>query len=353
MADESSEDKTEQATPKKRRDAREKGEVAKSRELPSVAVLLAGLLTFSLFGVYMYAGIKEMMIKTFKLPFHNSLSVTEFIRFSEQMIQSFLLIMMPMAGMIVLAAVAANILQVGFMISAETLKPKFSKIDPIKGLGRLFSKQSVMELVKCIVKLVIVGGVGYVTLLGEMDRISMLGYLPHEEIITYIALATLKLFVRCALAMIIIVAIDYAFQKWQFETKLKMSKKEVKDEHKESEGDPMIKSRIRNIQMQMARNRMMQNVPDADVVITNPTHYAIALKYDDKAMAAPRVVAKGKGEIALKIKEIAKKNHILMVENRTLAQTLYQMVSVDQEVPPLLYQAVAEVLAYVYKHKKK
>ncbi len=269
MADESFEDKTEQATPKKRRDARKKGEVAKSRELPSVAVLLAGLITFSLFGVYMFVRIKEMMVSTFKLPFHNTLSVTEFIRFSDQMIRSFFGIMMPMAGMIVLAAVAANILQVGFMVSAESMKPKFSKIDPIKGFGRLFSKQSVMELVKCIVKLLIVGAVGYVTLLGEMDRISTLGYLPHEEIITYIALTTLKLFVRCALAMVIIVAIDYAFQKWQFETKLKMSKKEVKDEHKEAEGDPMVKSRIRSIQMQMARNRMMQNVPDADVVITN------------------------------------------------------------------------------------
>lgn len=268
MADESFEDKTEQATPKKRRDARKKGEVAKSRELPSVAVLLAGLITFSLFGVYMFVRIKEMMVSTFKLPFHNTLSVTEFIRFSDQMIRSFFGIMMPMAGMIVLAAVAANILQVGFMVSAESMKPKFSKIDPIKGFGRLFSKQSVMELVKCIVKLLIVGAVGYVTLLGEMDRISTLGYLPHEEIITYIALTTLKLFVRCALAMVIIVAIDYAFQKWQFETKLKMSKKEVKDEHKEAEGDPMVKSRIRSIQMQMARNRMMQNVPDADVVIT-------------------------------------------------------------------------------------
>lgn len=238
MADESFEDKTEQATPKKRRDARKKGEVAKSRELPSVAVLLAGLITFSLFGVYMFVRIKEMMVSTFKLPFHNTLSVTEFIRFSDQMIRSFFGIMMPMAGMIVLAAVAANILQVGFMVSAESMKPKFSKIDPIKGFGRLFSKQSVMELVKCIVKLLIVGAVGYVTLLGEMDRISTLGYLPHEEIITYIALTTLKLFVRCALAMVIIVAIDYAFQKWQFETKLKMSKKKSRTNTRKQKGTP-------------------------------------------------------------------------------------------------------------------
>jgi flagellar biosynthesis protein FlhB len=353
MAEDSFEDKSEQATPKKRRDARKKGEVAKSRELPSVAVLLAGMMTFVLFGAFMYDRIQDMMVTAFSLPVHNTLSVTELIRFSREMIQQFFWIMTPLAGMIVLAAVVSNILQVGFMINAESLKPKFSKINPMKGLGRLFSKQSVMELLKSIFKLTIVGGVGYITIQGEMDNLHTLGYLPHEEIIVYLFAATFKLFVRCALAMIVIVAIDYAFQKWQFETKLKMSKKEVKDEHKESEGDPMIKSRIRSIQMQMARNRMMQSVPDADVVVTNPTHYAIALKYDDRTMGAPKVVAKGKGEIALKIKEIAGAHQILMVENRSLAQTLYQMVEIGHEVPQLLYQAVAEVLAYVYKQKRR
>jgi flagellar biosynthesis protein FlhB len=353
MAEDNFEDKSEQATPKKRMDARKKGEVAKSRELPSVAVLLAGMMTFVLFGTFMYDRIQDMMITAFRLPVHNTLGVTELIHFAREMIQRFFAIMTPLAGMIVLAAVVANILQVGFMINAESLKPKFSKINPIKGFGRLFSKQSVMELLKSIFKLGIVGAVGYITIRGEMDNLHTVGYLPHEEILVYMFAATFKLFVRCALAMIVIVAIDYAFQKWQFEKKLKMSKKEVKDEHKESEGDPMIKSRIRSIQMQMARNRMMQNVPDADVVVTNPTHYAIALKYHGQSMGAPKVVAKGKGEIALKIKELAVAHQILMVENRSLAQTLYQMVEIDHEVPPLLYQAVAEVLAYVYKQKNR
>lgn len=230
--------------------------------------------------------------------------------------------------------------------------PKFSKLDPLKGIGRLFSTQSVMEAIKCVAKLFIVGWIGYITIKGEMSQIFLLGGLDFEDIVSYIFLTTFKLFIRCTMAMIVIVVIDYAFQKWQFEKKLKMSKKEIKDESKESEGDPMVKSRIRNIQMQMARSRMMQDVPDADVVITNPTHYAVALKYDDHSMGAPRVLAKGKGEIAKKIKALSVEHSILLYENRELARNLYKMVEINQEVPPLLYQAVAEVLAYVYKQKQ-
>jgi len=225
-------------------------------------------------------------------------------------------------------------------------------LDPFKGIARIFSSQSVMEAVKCIMKLVIVGWVGYAAIKGEMNEISLLGAMSFDEITSYIFLTTFKIFVRCALAMVIIVAIDYGFQKWQFEKKLKMSKKEVKDELKESEGDPMIKSRIRSIQMQMARNRMMQDVPNADVVITNPTHFAVALKYDGASMGAPRVLAKGKGEIAKKIKALAVEHSILIYENKELARALYKMVEINQEVPPMLYQAVAEVLAYVYKQRR-
>ena len=353
MADESLEDKTESATPKKREDARKKGDVAKSRELPSVAVLLASLFSFVLFGAYMFARIREVMVQSFRLPMVHEIPVADFIVFSGKMVQAFFLIMAPLLVMIVLVAIVSNVMQVGFMVSGESLKPNFSKLDPIKGIGRLFSKQSLMELVKTVVKLILVGWVGYITVRGEMDQLFILGDLPFDEILSYMVHAMFKLFIRCALAMMVIVAVDYAFQKWQFENKLKMSKKEVKDEHKESEGDPMVKSRIRSIQMQMARNRMMQDVPDADVVITNPTHFAIALKYDDVSMGAPRVVAKGKGEIARKIKSLALEHHVLLYENRDLARTLYKMVEVGQEVPPVLYQAVAEVLAFVYKQKKR
>ncbi len=353
MADESSEDKTEQATPKKREDARKKGEVAKSRELPSVAVLLSGLFTFMIFGTYMYSQIQELMIKAFRLPLSRVLALNDFLDFSWEMVSLFFMIMAPLFAVIFIVGILSNIMQVGFMITAENIMPKFSKLDPFKGMGRLFSSQSVMEAVKCVSKLLIVGWVGYVTIKHEMDQIMLLGELPFDEIVSYIFQTTFTLFIRCTLAMIVIVILDYAFQKWQFEKKLKMSKKEIKDESKESEGDPMVKSRIRNIQMQMARNRMMQDVPNADVVITNPTHYAVALKYDDTSMGAPRVLAKGKGEIARKIKELAREHSILIYENRELARSLYKMVEINQEVPPLLYQAVAEVLAYVYKQKHR
>ena len=352
MADDSSEDKDEQATPKKRQDARKKGDVAKSKELPSVAVLLSGLLTFIVFGTYMYAQIQNIMVEAFQLPHIKELSLNDFFDFSWDMVMAFFIIMAPLFLVIFIVAILSNVMQVGFMMNPESIMPKFSKLDPLKGIGRLFSTQSVMEAIKCVAKLFIVGWIGYITIKGEMSQIFLLGGLDFEDIVSYIFLTTFKLFIRCTMAMIVIVVIDYAFQKWQFEKKLKMSKKEIKDESKESEGDPMVKSRIRNIQMQMAQKRMMQDVPDADVVITNPTHYAVALKYDDHSMGAPRVLAKGKGEIAKKIKALSVEHSILLYENRELARNLYKMVEINQEVPPLLYQAVAEVLAYVYKQKQ-
>ena len=352
MADDSSQDKTEQATPKKREEARKKGDVARSRELPSVAVLLSGLLTFLIFGTYMYGQIQNLMIRVFRLPIPREFGVNDFFKFSEEVVTAFFMIMTPLFIVVFIVAVVSNVMQVGVMLSAENIMPKFSKLDPFKGVSRLFSSQSLMELLKCVSKLLVVGWIGYITIKGEMEQILLLGGLAFHDIVSYIFLTTFKLFIRCTLAMIVIVIVDYAFQRWQFEKKLKMSKKEIKDEAKESEGDPMVKSRIRSIQMQMARNRMMQDVPKADVVITNPTHYAVALKYDDATMGAPRVLAKGKGEIAKKIKALAAEHKILIYENRELARSLYKMVEINQEVPPLLYQAVAEVLAYVYKQRQ-
>ncbi len=351
MAEESFEDKTEKATPKKREEARKKGEVAKSRELPSVAVLLAGLITLTLFGSFMYSHIQIIMKGAFSLPILNDLSISDFMVFAQRMINLFILVISPLLAAIFITAVLSNIMQVGFMLSAESIKPKLSKLDPIKGLGRLFSKQSFMELFKSLLKLAIVGGIAYLTIKSEMKNLTLLGDMELNSIIAYILLTIFKLFIRCTLAMIFMVVIDYAFQKWDFEKKLKMSKKEVKDEFKRTEGDPLIKSRIRSIQMQMARKRMMQAVPEADVVITNPTDLAVALKYDSSVMSAPKLLAKGAGKIAKRIKELAEKHDIPIVENKELAQSLYSLVEIGQEIPPVLYQAIAEVLAYIYKLK--
>jgi len=351
MAEESFEDKTEKATPKKREEARKKGEVAKSRELPSVAVLLASLITLTIFGSFMYTHIQTVMRESFSLPILKEVNIPEFMVFAEKTITIFILTLSPILAAIFITAVLSNIMQVGFMLTGESIRPKLSRLNPIKGFGRLFSKQSFMELFKSLLKLAIVSIVAYLTVRAEMKNVYLLGDMEFNSIVAYILLTIFKIFIRCALAMIFLVAIDYAFQKWDFEKRLKMSKKEVKDEFKRTEGDPLIKSRIRSIQMQMARKRMMQDVPKADVVITNPTSLALALKYDSSVMGAPKLLAKGAGEIAKRIRELAEKHDIPVVENKDLAQSIYSLVEIGQEIPPALYEAVAEVLAYIYKLK--
>jgi len=349
MAEQNFQEKTEKATPKKREETRKKGQVAKSRELPSVAVLLGGLFTLTLFGSYMYSHILTMMRGVFSHLTMKDVDITEVVLFGRQMIQQMFLILAPLLFAIFFTAVFSNVIQVGFLLSGESIKPSLSKINPIKGLSRLFSKQSAMELIKSLSKLAIISLVAYLTIKGEVENSVQYGDMELNSMITHMMYTTFKIFLKCALAMVFLVVIDYAFQKWDFENRIKMSKQEVKDEFKRTEGDPQIKSRIRSIQMEMARRRMMQDVPEADVVITNPTHIAVALKYDSLAMGAPKLLAKGAENVAEKIKSIAKEHHIPVVENKELARNIYKIVEIGQEIPVALYQAVAEVLAYIYK----
>jgi flagellar biosynthetic protein FlhB len=208
-----------------------------------------------------------------------------------------------------------------------------------------------MEFAKSMFKLFIIGIVSYFSIKGEIDNIPALVDMELKGILAYILITTLKISLKCALAMVVLVAADYAFQKWQFEKRIKMSKQEVKDELKTSEGDPLVKSRIKSIQMEMSRKRMMQDVPNADVVITNPTHFAVAIKYDSLSMGAPQLLAKGADEVARRIKAIAKEHGIPIVENKELARNLFSSVEIGSEIPVSLYEAVAEVLAYIYKLK--
>ncbi len=351
MPDKSFEEKTEKATPKKREESRKKGEVAKSRELPSVAVLLAGIITLLFFASYMNSHIQIIIKENFALIPMKELSLHDFMIFAQKMITLFLLILSPLFAAIFITAILSNIMQVGFMLSAEPIRPKLSKINPIKGFGRLVSKQAFMELFKTLLKLATVGVVAYLMVKGEMKDVYNLWEMEINSIVTYTLMMIFKISMGCTLAMILLVVIDVSFQKWDFEKRLRMSKKEVKDEMKRMEGDPLIKSRIKSIQMQMARRRMMQDVPEADVVITNPTHLAVAIKYDPSAMSAPKLLAKGARKIAERIKKLATKHKIPIVENKELAQNLYALVDIGGEVPPNLYQAIAEVLAYIYKLK--
>ena len=351
MAEQSFEEKTEQPTPKKRQELKEKGEVAKSKELPSVAVLLAALISLSLFGSFMYNHIQIIMKGAFSLSSVHNFNTPEFLKFAQNIIGRFIILLSPLFAAIFITAILSNVMQVGFILSSESITPKLSKIDPIKGFGRLFSKQAFMEFIKSLLKLTIVGGVAYLTVKSEMKNFALLSDMELNSIFVYILKIFFKIFIRCSLAMIILVVIDYAFQRWEFENRIKMTKQEVKDDFKKSEGDPLIKSRIKSIQMEMARKRMMQDVPEADVVITNPTHLAVALKYESSNMNAPKVIAKGSRKIAEKIKDVASKHGIPILENKELARNLYSLVDVGQEIPPALYQTVAELLAYIYRLK--
>lgn len=351
MAEGDLQEKTEQATPRKRSEARKKGQVGKSREIPSVAVLLAGLSTLYLFGAYMYNHIKSLMQDTFSMVAAPNQGLAEFLVLGNIVIERFIVMVLPVMIAVFVTAILSNVLQIGFMLSWESVTPKLSKISPIKGIQRLFSKQTIMELFKSLAKLALVGVIAYVTVKGEMDRLPSLADREVQAILLYVLKVAFKIFIRVSMAMIFLALLDFWFQKWQFEQQLKMTKQEVKEEFKRTEGDPLVKSRIKRIQYEIAKRRMMQEVPKADVVVTNPVHLAIALQYDTAEMSAPTVLAKGAGEVAERIKTLAREHHIPIVENRELAQNLYKMVEIGNEIPSILYQAVAEVLAYVYRIK--
>ena len=344
-------EKTEQASPKKREKAKKKGQVAKSREVASVAVLLA-CLAFFWFGSS--AMVAKMMALTrwlitqsgqFNVDYNNIQSL------SIGIVYKIFAMLFPLFLAAFFMALLANYAQVGFVLSSESVQPKLSKIDPIKGLQKLFSIRGLVELVKNIFKISLIGFVVYVTIKGEIENFIPLMDQSVWGILICIAGVAFKIIFRVCLALIILAVLDYIYQKWEFEKELKMSKQEVKDEFKQTEGDPLIKAKIKRLQRDAARKRMMASVPEADVVITNPTHLAVALRYDQTSASAPKVVAKGAGFIAENIKDIARKNNVPIVDNKPLARVLYKNVDVDEMIPANLYKAVAEVLAFVYSMK--
>ena len=353
MAEGNLQEKTERATPRKRSEARKKGQVGKSREIPSVAVLLAGLSTLYLFGAYMYNHIKCLMQDTFSMIAVPNHSLSWFLAFGNIVMERFIVMVLPVMIAVFITAILSNVLQVGWLLSWESVTPKLSKISPIKGIQRLFSKQTLMELFKSLAKLALVGVIAYVTVKGETDRLPSLADMEVQAILLYVLKGGLKIFIKVSLVMILLAALDYWFQRWQFEQQLKMTRQEVKEEYKRTEGDPLVKSRIKKIQYEIAKRRMMQEIPKADVVVTNPVHLAIALRYESAEMSAPTVLAKGAGEVAERIKTLAREHDIPIVESKELAKNLYKMVEIGNEIPSILYRAVAEVLAYVYQLKGK
>lgn len=346
-------DKTEPATPKRREEARKKGQVGKSREIPSVAVLGAGILFFYFAGRNITFSLGNLMSRAFGSISYIQDGDFTLPYFSDQYLKAFLLMILPIFGVLTVVAIVANFAQTGFIWSVEPLAPKASKISPIEGTKRMFSKRSLVELAKSLGKILVVGWAAFSTLQADRGRLLELVYQGKAEIMRFMAEASLDVVTRSCYVIAVLAILDFLYQKWEFEQDLKMTKQEVKEEFKQTEGDPMVKSRIRSIQREMARRRMMEDVKDADVVITNPEHLSVALSYESVTMSAPTVVAKGANNIAFKIREIAKDNGIPLVENKPLAQNLYKFVDIGQEIPPDFYQAAAEILAYVYGLKNK
>lgn len=346
-------EKTEPATPKKREEQRKKGQVAKSMELPGAIILLLVFLTFSMFSGYM----QERFLRLFKVTFTDYLLIDTTIPnvislFGNLMLDGLLLIA-PIFLISMLAAVLSNYLQIGIMFTGDPLKMKFSKINPLEGFKRLFSPRALVDFLKSVFKMTIVGLVVYQTIWKERGNMLLLGSVPLKETASYVADLAVNLGVKIGMILVVLAIFDYMYQKYDYEKNLRMSKQDIKDEYKKSEGDPLIKGKIRERQRRMAMQRMMQEVPKADVIITNPTHFAVAIKYDAKEMAAPRVVAKGTDYVALRMKEIGKEHGIVLMENKPLARALHSQVEIGQAIPADLFQAVAEVLAYVYKLKGK
>ncbi|WP_309087095.1 flagellar biosynthesis protein FlhB [Domibacillus sp.] len=346
-------EKTEKATPKKKQDSRKKGQVTKSQDLNTAVSLLVLFGFLSLFAASMGRNIFRMFEHSLQTYMMMEVTEANLKTIVFEMMEQGLMIVGPFMAAAVAAGVVANYAQVGWLVTGEPIKPKLDKLDPIKGFKRIFSMRAIVELLKSILKIGFVGTAAFVILWSNMDEVLKLALKPIQDTLPFVGSITVQMGLAAAAALLVLGVMDYFYQKYDFEKSLRMSKQDIKDEHKNSEGDPLIKSKIRQTQREMAMRRMMQEVPNADVVITNPTHYAIALKYDESKRDAPYVVAKGTDYLAQKIKFVAKENEVMMVENRPLARALHDQTEIGDSVPEEFFKAIAEILAYVYRIKNK
>ncbi len=353
MPEQGFQEKTERATPKRRQESRKKGQVGKSRELSSIAVLCAGAAYLFFQGKHHTLELGRLMQRTFlDIPALASAPHQDLFNCLIEKTVDLLLMLLPIMIVLCVVAILANALQTGLLLSVEALTPSASKLNPVSGLKKLFSMKSLVELAKSIAKLFIVGWVAVSTLKAAFPRLIPLTYQDSSSIIALLGQESITVLIKCCWVILILALLDYFYQRWQHEESIKMTKQEVKDENKQTEGDPMVKGRIRSIQREMAKKRMMEEVPKADVVITNPLRLAVALRYDPLNGRAPVVVAKGSRRIAARIREIAREHDIPIVENKPLAQNLYNL-ELGDEIPAETYQAVAEILAYVYGLEKR
>ncbi len=354
MGDESSgQEKTEVPTARRLQESRDKGDIAKSVEIPSAAVLLASLFTIYLLSGYLIHTMEELIRHYLANAAQIKVVPDNMVHLVRESMLYSIMILGPVMLAVFIAALASNYAQVGFLFTTEKITPDIAKIDPIKGLGQKFSMQALAELIKSLLKIGLIGYVAYSVVKKALPAfIPLMDQTPYQ-IMIFAGRTAFWIFLKCALTIALLAAADYAFQRWQFLKKMKMTKQEVKEEAKSTEGDPQVKGRIRSLQMEMARRRMMDEVPTADVIITNPTRLAVALRYDAAQMAAPLVVAMGAGAIAQRIKEVAAENSVPILEDKPLAQALYKTSRINEPIPDNLFQPVAEILAYVYGARNK
>lgn len=345
--------RTEKPTGRRRSKARSEGQVVKSMEINTAFLLIFMFSSLELFASFMYGKIVSIFRNTYTLypQLDNVFTNTYMVRFVPYILNQIIIIVAPLLAVAFTVGFTLSYIQVGWHPTSKPLRPKFSRLNPITGFGRLFSKNSLVELIKSIIKIAIIGSVIYNSVVDEVDNIILLMDTDLIQMIQYIGEVIIDMGIKVGIFFIFIAALDYAHKKYEHEESLKMTKEEVKDEYKMVEGNPEVKMKIKRKMLQASMRRMMQEIPKADVVITNPTHYAVAIRYDSNISSAPIVIAKGMDYLALRIRSIAGENKVEIVENKPLARALYQTVDIGDEIPPELYQAVAEVLAFVYSLK--
>lgn len=353
MADDAQQqERTEEATPRRREKAREEGQVARSRELTTFTMLLGGVLALSGMGHHLYRETGQIMQQAFSFGHAEATQVPVMLSDMAQISSRGLIALLPLFIFMALVALVAPNLLGGFLISAKSIKPQWSKLNPMKGLKRIFSSQALAELAKVLAKILLLTTVAALFLISRADEFLGLLDRPIGAALAEMLSLAAAICSLMVLALAVVILIDVPFQLWNHARQLRMTKDEVRREHKESDGDPQLKARIRRQQQAMARGRMMANVPTADVVVTNPTHFAVALKYDERSMRAPRVVAKGVDELAHRVRELALEHDVPVLEAPPVARALYRHVDLEHEVPFELYPVIAEIMAWAVNLKR-
>ena len=351
MAEQTGQERTEQATPKRLRESREKGQVPRSKELNSMALLMAAGGGFLLMGENILIGLSEVLKKGLQIKNIQQMDGTGIVGVLADTALESLLLIAPLFVLLTVVVIMTPLGLGGWSFSLKAISFKLEKLDPIKGLGRIFALKGLMELVKVLAKFMLVAGISAAIIWSLIEELIGLGSEPLHIALAHVATLCGWSFMASSSVLIIIAAIDVPFQLWQHNKELKMTKQEVKDENKETDGRPEVKGRIRALQYELSKRRMMDAVPDADVIITNPTHYAVALRYDQNNMKAPVVVAKGADLVAMQIRSVADLNQVTIVSAPPLARALFASTELDQEIPGGLYVAVATILSYVFALK--